>query len=436
MIKLSIKIVISILLFVLMFFAIQRGVANYYADERNHEASVDDLETAITWNSNHPYALGMLAEQYLQQHNYSQAEELAFKSLVNNPTYGVPASVIIATANQKKNDDVAAKATDFTQKLWPANVAVQKEVVIYWLKKDRVDKVLPAWNVILSQSPQASQKLFPILFKLSQNPAGLASLKPYAKKPSVWWSRFFVFLTRQKDNLDSLQKLYQMRLESEEPLTNIERSQYIERLVRDKQWVTAYFSWLSGLEKEHQQYTQTLLYDGGFESELHNTGFDWYYSPNKIVSIEPSITRGMHGRAALRVDFKKRERINFKNVSQRLFLPAGDYALEFRSRVDRLRTEKGLKWRIRCLGDQNNILGESHSLLGFSSWKTESFYFTVPDIKNCQAQLLRLEASSPYIHHHLFSGTLWFDDMRIIKKKRPDEIIKDNDKKKEEKNEK
>jgi len=437
MIKILSRIVFIAVFFALVFFAIIKGMANYYADERNHEASFDELKQAIEWNPKQAYALEKVAKHYLEEKDFKKAEVFAFRALANNLSSGLSTSLLIELADQKKSDQFANEAVNYTRQLWPASTIARNRVVKHWLEEDRVDKILPEWNVILSQDPQLSSTLFPIMFQLSQLPTGLILFEPYAKKPSTWWAHFFTYLTQQKNNLDSLQRLYQVRLESEEPLSNSERRSYIERLIKEKQWTAAYFGWLSGLEKMQQQYSQPKIYDGGFESDLNNTGFDWYYSSNKITSVRPDITRGMHGKYALHVEFKKRERINFRHVSQRLLLPAGHYVIKMRSRVDRLRTNKGLKWRIRCLGDQKNIIGEGRSFLGLAPWKNDSFYFSVPDSENCQAQLLRLEATSPYAYNHLFLGSLWFDDFKIIKEKNPKKVesestssvdVKNNDK--------
>ncbi len=418
MIKLFTRLFLLIILLFLASLVITKGIANYYADEAHREASFDDLEQAIKWNPKQSYALGQLAKHYSEKKNYSKVQDLAFRSLANNPTYGLPASLIIEVADQNNDEALATEAIDFTKRLWPSHTIARNEIVKHWLKKDRIDKILPEWNVILSQEPWLSSKLFPIMYQLSQNPASLILFKPYAKEPSRWWSSFFTYLARQKDNLDTLRKLYQVRLESKEPLSDSERRSYITRLFKEKQWNEAYFSWLSGLEKKYQHYALATLFDGGFESDLHDTGFDWFYSQNKIVSIRTERTRGIHGKSALHVFFKKRERINFHHVSQQLLLPSGYYSFKVRSRVDRLKTQKGLKWRIRCLGDQKTVLGESRSLLGSSPWKEDTFYFSVPESKNCQAQLLRLEASSPYAHNHLFLGGIWFDDIKIKREKK------------------
>ena len=388
-------------------------MANYFADEEGHNASVDDIKKSLELNPKHPYALAKLADYYLSNGDFVKAEQFAFRSLQNNPTYGLPAAILIDVADQKKDTKLLNQAIETTTKLWPSHSRAHVNLANYWVKKGNIKKVLPEWNILLSQDHKLKKQLFPILFELSQTPEGLKLLAPYAQKPSTWWNSFFLYLTRQKDNISSLQWLYNMRIKSKEPLTSTERDYYVQRLMQEKKWMPAYFAWLSGLEDKDKQYLKTKLFDGGFDGSRHNTGFDWYFSSNNIVTIKQEITRGMSGRSALHASFASYKRIYFQHVYQTLLLVPGTYTVKFRSRIDRLKNNKGLTWRVRCLGDTNTILGESRHFLGLEPWKDSKFSIHVPDNTNCKAQILRLEAVSKYPHNHVFSGDIWFDDIEI-----------------------
>jgi len=352
-----------------------------------------------------------LSEQAAQGQHPAEAKQEALQALNQDPTSGQAAAQLLTLFEQEKDTTRANQMADLAGKLWLAHTYTHSRLADYWLRQQRMEKVIPEWNILLIRNPSLRPSLFPTLENIITSPDLNKLLAPYINEPPNWWDAFFAYLANKEGNLDLLRQLYQQRLDSKAPLDDAERLNYIKRLLRENQWQEAYGSWLSGLTPDQIKLSQ-LVYDGGFEGEPLNMGFGWNLQPTKDISIETDITDDIKGQQALHIGLHSNKPIPFKNVSQMLVLMPGDYQLKIRYRLDNLKTSNGLRWRIHCLDNPATLLGESIPLKSRSPWAVLHIDFNVP-ATGCQAQLLRLEADSTYAHEQIFDGSLWFDDVSI-----------------------
>ena len=355
--------------------------------------------------------LTRLAEKANEAANFEESEQLALRAFATNITSGEPASHLLQLYASQKRSAPAAEVADLAGKLWPAHTYTQSRLADYWARQQRLDKLLPIWNALLTRNGSLHATLFPVLRQLIQQPEHQDLFTPYLEKPPTWWNGFFTYLTQNAD-LALLDKVYTQRQTSNKNSINKEeRTAYVNRLLREQDWQKAYQIWQMGAPKNLLE-KKTLVFDGGFEGESSNTGFDWQISQTREVSIKPDATYGIKGKQAIHIRLKKDNPIHFQHLAQTLLLPAGDYQLNLRYRLDTFKNPKGLRWRIHCLDAANTLLTESHALKGQKSWATLNSSFTVPP-QACNAQRLRLEADSPYRHDHTFEGNIWFDDIEI-----------------------
>jgi hypothetical protein len=357
--------------------------------------------------------LTSLAEKANEAAKFEESEQLALRALAENLTSSRPASHLLSLYASQKRSQQAGEVADIAGKLWPAHTYTHSRLADYWAHQQRMDKLVPEWNILLTRNPGLRPQLFPVLLEFAKQAEYAPLLKPYIEHPPLWWNSFFDYLCQQAEP-ELLQQIYQQRLDVKaSPPEKTERTAYVNRLLRDKQWQNAYAIWRTGIPSKPQQTATTeRVFDGGFEGETANTGFDWQMDQSREVSITPDRTYGMKGQQALHIHLKRDNPVQFQHLSQRLLLPAGDYQLSMRYRLDSLKNTKGLRWRIRCLDAPDTILAESHLLNGQKPWDTLTVAFTTPPM-GCEAQLLRLEADGTYLHDHTFAGNLWFDNVSI-----------------------
>jgi tetratricopeptide (TPR) repeat protein len=355
-----------------------------------------------------------LAEQAESAGNLPQAQDYALRALSVDLTNGQASSKLISIFSSQGKQAEAAAWAELSGRLWTAQSYPHIHLAAYWNQQGKPDKMLDEWNILLTRDPGLGAGLFPHMQALAIAPATMDLFDKFASSPASWWPAFFNSLVRDKQTpANVLAHFHQLRRQARLPLAEADTTAYVNRLIAEKNWAVAHDVWLSGLPAEEKKFNTDLIYDGGFEGERHNTGFDWSFTSNRQIKIEPDMTFGMEGRRALHLAFNTTQHINFQQLSQQLVLPPENYVLALRFRADNYRTAKGLQWRLYCQEDKQ-LLAESPPLRESTPWTSLNVAFKVP-AENCPVQLLRLEASSPYAHEQVFSGDLWFDAVTIKK---------------------
>jgi hypothetical protein len=82
-----------------------------------------------------------------------------------------------------------------------------------------------------------------------------------------------------------------------------------------------------------------------------------------------------------------------------------------RVRLDDLRSERGLVWRLECVGG-GGLLGESEAFSGRREWTSFEVPFVVP-VGKCGGQRLSLQLPARVPAESRIGGVAWFDDLRI-----------------------
>ena len=341
------------------------------------------------------------------------AEALALSALLRNPSSGRAASQLLTLYELEGDRERADQIADLAGRLWPSHTFTRSRLAEYWLARDQLDRVLDEWNILLVRNPKLRARLFPFLLNIISDSHADVLMDQFIKAPPVWWNGFFIYLSRELP-IERLSEVYQARVQSSEGVSDMERRSYVNRLIREGNWKSAYDIWSTGLERHQARYSG-LVFDGGFESGVFNQGFAWQFSRSKNPKIKPDITYGIKGRRALQITLRKEDPINFRHVSQRLLLKPGFYGLSYRYRTDTLDADKGLSWRIRCIDGGKSVLAEGKPMLGVNPWTTQVLSFEVPE--SCNVQLLRLEATSRFRHEQFFAGKLWIDDVVVSESK-------------------
>lgn len=367
-----------------------------------------------TWQVAHPETLLKQSEHALEQNNPTLAKTLALEALSKNVTNGLALAQLVTIASNHQDLGLPVeRLAPLAEKLWPAHIGVQAKLASYWQQQNNLPKLMNAWHIMMVRSPELRKEIYPILFKLLAYQEGVDALKTYTINPSSWWQGFFNYTAQQEQALPQLRQLYELRDNAQNPLTQSERATFINSLIKNKLWEEAYLIWLSGLN-EQQLNESGFLYNGSFETLDKTTGFDWQLSKSPLFTTEIASTNGMVGQKALHLTLSGKDKINFRHISQVVKLNPGLYSFSLHTRIDNLQTGEGLRWRIRCMNEKSDILGETTALAKRAPWQELKVDFEVPT-SDCSFQIVRLEASSPFVNNHFFKGSLWFDDLRITR---------------------
>jgi len=390
------------------------GISEYYVIKAEN-GDVGAIRKALSWNANHPKAQYLQARQLSSSDPFT-AEKLLTTSILKNPTDVDALQARAELQHAYGNKDLANSLMLESTRLAPANKFVRLDAGRFWARTGQWDKAIESWRQALNTSPQLGKEVFPILMQLAEGKETLDLLKPLIENPPDWWDNFVEYLTKNTKNLDTVATVAAMRIKSNVPFSADERKFVVRRLMKDGKWPRAYIAWVNGLDSTQIRYLGSV-YDGNFELEPSNEGFGWYITKNKTldkaVTIRKQRTYGGDGEKALQLTFSGQE-IIYRHMYQPLYLTIGEHEFRANLKTDRLKTRGGLKWVVRCAGDQKTVLGESARLLGSSEWREVKFRFQVPNSKECGiGQILRLESTGERPFDHKLEGDIWFSRLGI-----------------------
>ncbi len=382
------------------------GLANHYAAEGTPEAAIG----ALRWRGDQPAAL------YQRGVALSASEPAEAERLLRAAAWANPADALVylalAEAWVKAGRSAAAvRLVEIADVLGPMRSPALARSAEFWLGQERPDRALARWRMLLRARPETAASLFPLLLQLAENPVTQPLLQPLLADPPEWWDRFFAHAAAKATRPETVAFLYQSRHRGGALPAADEQRAYLDRLWKENRWLDAYLAWLNGLD-ERQTRVLGNVYNGSFEAPVTHAGFDWRISSPRGATVETLETYGVQGGKALQVSFNG-QRVRFQHVLQYLFLDAGRYRLQGRGRPDGLKTERGLRWRVRCVG-ATTFLAESEPFVGSDDWRSFAVDFAIP-AQGCPAQLLRLELDGRVELEFEAQGNAWFDDLAIAR---------------------
>jgi hypothetical protein len=381
------------------------GFADYYVQQEKPEAAAG----ALRWQAKHPEALYQQAETLLESEP-ATAERLLREAVWANPS---DARVYVALAELSAVEEgrrpAAIRLAEIADALGPISSPVLARSADFWQAQGRLDRMLARWSLLMRTQPRATSAFYPELLSFATDPKQQELLRPLLDHSPTWWDAFFAYAAREAPQTDTVMFLYQQRQRSDQPLSELEQRAYLDRLWRDARWPEAYQAWQKGLN-EPQRKALDRIYNGGFELPLTSVGFDWRIASPRGARVETAPTYGARGERALHVSFDG-QRVRFQHVLQYLLLEPGDYRLQGRVRPDSLRTERGLRWTVRCVAG-GPVLAESERFLGSDQWRIFTVDFVVP-ANDCPAQVLRLELEGRAELDFEVQGGIWFDDLTV-----------------------
>ncbi|CAA6823558.1 MAG: Unknown protein [uncultured Thiotrichaceae bacterium] len=420
-------------LFVTVCFALLYRILGIYlgisANIYNAPKTTQHLESIIAQNPKHSFALERLAKQAFDEKRYNISLQLAQQALLNNPSSGHAASILLQLYKKSENYILAEHASILTYKLWPSHALSLIHVADYEHHKGNYAKAIQLWDAILTQNIETKwgqenkykNSIFPVLENALANANTSHHMDVFFASPPTWWNDFFRHISTQTHDIATLRTFYEKTIESQQSFPKDQRLTYFQRLIRENYWKEAYDLWLNGLQKQEIPFAQNI-FDGGFEGARFNEGFSWRLAPKSNVQVYKDRLSRTSGESSLKISFTSWIDDYWGYVNQLIYLSPGEYTLQLKSRSS-LRGQKGMRWIIRCarqekylLDNEAKVLGTTTAIRGDTPWSNISMTFIVPEANDCKAQVLSLIHAGGNAEENRVRGDLWFDDIAILSK--------------------
>jgi hypothetical protein len=289
------------------------------------------------------------------------------------------------------------------------NSSIQFSAMVQLLTHKNYTKALYHADGLLRAHPEMADYVFPVFSKLLVDKIFLKELSNTLALQPAWRGSFLTHLAEKGGGAKAIYVVLAALKQGKSPITDDEQRKLIGLFVNDKNYESAYFTWLDMLDERGLQRVNSV-FDGDFDLEPRYMYFDWSMGGlvNTRIRIVPR--PGNQLDRNLSIDFFNETR-RFGNVRQFLRLAPGSYQMNYELMARDLKTDGGLVWRVRCL-EVNTDLGVSKLHLDSGPWATYSFKFIVPP-KGCNTQSLTLETKSYAPLDAKISGQMNIDNVSI-----------------------
>ena len=327
-----------------------------------------------------------VSERLMADSKITDAMVGAREALRYNPLLPQALTLLARSSEQQGDINRATQLMSLATRVNLRNLRSQVWLLAQDLRGGRVNSALNRIDLLLrGQFPQAIEPIAPALAQiLTHEPYRLGYVKLLRTNPR-WRDVEFVDLLRRSDDLSALTYLF-AELQADEPgPTERELQVLLTRLIDAGMFDEAHDIWVRSLPSDRREEAD-FLYNEEFRYPLTNLPFDWVILPisNAMVRVG-----NQNDGSAISVDFFG-GRVKFEHVSHLLNLAPGPYRFQGRERSQNLQNERGLRWRIACVGDDAETLGTTDLVSGDTPWRPFAFDFTVPTGK-CPYQVLVLE---------------------------------------------
>ncbi len=363
-------------------------------------------EAAVSLDSGQSLPRVILAERAYIADPSRQAETMdsARAALEANP-YTAGALTLLGLVAQQRGDAAAS--------LGLMNLALRVD-----LRNLRAELSVLAQNVAQGNTEAALRRIDTLLRAGAGSPplkealAQILTSEPYRagfvnllRSRPVWRLDTLTWLAVATKNPVGLAAVYSELQDGVNPPDPAELQAILIRLTNNGLYGPAYAIWKKSVGVPA---LANLLYNGRFENGLSNQPFDWVYAHQPATTIE---IVGQGETVQLNMHFFG-GRVGPELLSHMLALTPGRYRLTGQLMATALQNERGLRWRLFCLGKPGADLAATEFVNGDAPWRGFSLAFAAP-ATDCNYQKLVLELPARYALESVITGGVDFRNMEI-----------------------
>ena len=158
----------------------------------------------------------------------------------------------------------------------------------------------------------------------------------------------------------------------------------------------------------------SVLWDGGFESNVKNGGFSWLISEaSRGVQIGLDTQEKHSGKRSLRLIFEGNSNINFAGVCHNIPVqPFATYRFSAWVRTRALTSDQGIRFQLHPIGIQDTSYAATAEGHGTTPWTLVQLpWSSGKDVQELQVCLVRSPSEEA---DNKIQGTAWVDDVALV----------------------
>jgi len=294
----------------------------------------------------------------------------------------------------------------------PTTPHVAWEAANFFLVQGEQEKALRNFRVVLANDPEAVDSALQMCWRATGDVKQILDLA-LPQRPDLYLAFLRLLISKQEvaaaenvwSHLIALNQEFSMKL----------AFPYFRFLIEKQEVAAAQKAWqqLAGVDRSLEPYLsspENLVVNGGFEENVLNGGFDWWYEskPHAALAIDTSEFHG--GTRSLSVNFDGQNPADAGIFQFVVVKPQTEYEFSAEFRTEDIDSASGPRFAIvDAYTNASYVLTDDS--LGTNPWRLQRARFqTGPNTALVLLKIVR-EPAGPLIR-----GKLWVDDVRLVER--------------------
>jgi len=323
----------------------------------------------------------------------------------------------LALASESLDDGSSAQAAlAQAVRLAPVSPRVYWLAANYDLSSGETAKALVELRDVLRLGPNYSGPLYELCLRSNMDPATVENAVLPAGGGPALRLEYATFLVNQHQ-AEAARKVWDDTVATRHNFSFSAAQSYVDSLMRTKQYAGAHKAWrdleqLGVIENPHDGDIDELMFNGGFERQPLNAGFDWHYDPAPYLRLDFADTEAAEGRRCLRLAFAVPSNAEYEPVFQDVAVePGQSYILTALARSEGITSDSGPRLRVVDLVRPETLDTSTPQTVGTTSWHTIQAEFTTgTDTRFIQVFIWRPRGLA---FPTQISGIFWLDEVSL-----------------------
>src|SRR5579864_7051094 len=306
--------------------------------------------------------------------------------------------------------DEQAQSVEQAVKADPTTPHVAWAAANLFLIQGNLGKALPCFGTVLANDPDAVDRTLQICWRASGNADQIFD-QALPRRTDLYLR--FLRLLVLKQEVVAAENAWDHLIGLRQPFSPKLAFPYFQLLLAKQEVTAANTAWqqLAQVDKEIQPYLpsrENLIVNGGFEENLLNGGFDWWYDSNPHAALALDTDRFYGGTRSLSVTFDGRNAPDAGIAQLIPVKPDTDYEFSAESRTQDIDSASGPRFSIAdAYTNTSYVLTDD--LLGTNPWHKQQAQFRTGPTTNLLFLKVVRQPAAPLIR-----GKLWIDDVRLV----------------------
>jgi tetratricopeptide (TPR) repeat protein len=307
---------------------------------------------------------------------------------------------------------VQAESVEHAVEADPTTPHVAWEAANFFLVQGDRAKALRCFRVVLANDPDAVDSALQLCWRATGDANEILG-QALPPRPDLYLA--FLRLLVSKQEVAAAENVWNHLMGLRQTFPTKLAFAYFRFLIAKQEVAAAKTAWqqLANVDGSLQPYLpspENLIINGGFEENLLNGGFDWWYQSKADVTLAIDTSEFHSGTRSLSVTFNGHSATD-AGISQ--FIPVkpnSEYEFSGECRTEELETASGPRFSIAdAYSDASYVLTDD--VLGTVPWRLQQARFhTGPSTTLLLLKIVRQPASP------LIRGKFWIDDLKLVEK--------------------